>query len=172
MTAGYTIRLAKKSDTDQARKLVREAVCYEKKCLDPLQVQADFIYEFVDKLIARGQMLVVENEAMQLELIGEVHDYYDFINPEHQLREFFFVSRSDIQDNPRGQELISWLYDEVQHNHKDVFRVSMTASMGQAAILGHLNGHKLLRHGKDLVRPGGNGYARLVPLSWINPSFN
>lgn len=172
MKAGYKIRLARKSDTDQVQKLVREAICHEKKCLDPMQVQADFIHEYVDKLIARGQMLVVENDTHELELIGEVHDYNDFINPAHLLKELSFISRMDALENYNGKELLRWLFSEIQDKHKDVFRVKMTTQVGELATIEYLRALGFTMSDKLNGRLNGGISHSLVPLSWMNPSFN
>ncbi len=174
MTDIYKIRPARMDDRNQIRELIRESVAKEKKCLDPALIQADFIVEYVDKIIAKGNMLVVENSRLELEMIGEVHDYFIFANPNEGFKEFSFVSRNGFNAGDSETELVSWLFSEIQNKHKDVFRVELSAPIRRSSSVEHYKAMGLTVQGNYSGRLKNelSDACPIIPLSWINPSFN
>lgn len=170
----YRIRLAKPGDRNQIHHLIRESVANEKKCLDPALVQADFINEYVDKVMAKGNMLVVENSRMELEMIGEIHNYNHFENASFVLKEFSFVSRNASSPVSGETDIVAWLHSEIQNNHKDVFRVEMKSPVSSSSRVDYFRSLGMVVEGSyngRLKNANGN-HLPIVPLWWINPSFN
>lgn len=174
MNPTYKLRLASKADRNQITALVREAIAHEKKCQDPTQVQADFINEYVEKIIAMGNMLVVENETMELEMIGEIHDYMYHGFSDYCPKELSFRTKMKTLHDSDEKERVAWLYGEIQNNYANVFRVEMTTPVSQSSTVEHFRSMGLTVEGKFLARlQGSSPESRpVVPLSWINPSFN
>ncbi len=177
MDKQYKIRTAKDTDKVQIHQLFRESIAREKRLINPSLVHSDFMSEFVDKLIKKGTMLVVENDHNELELIGEIHDYcttgcHD--ENELDLKEFSFFSRIDSTTAERETGLINWLFGEIQHKHSNVFRVELNAPVSSSATVDHYKKMGLRVEGNYQGRLGANTghFIPLVPLSWTNPSFN
>lgn len=174
MNPTYKMRLASKADRTQITALVREAIAQEKKCQDPAHVQADFINEYVEKIIAMGNMLVVENETMELEMIGEIHDYMYYGFSDYCPKELSFRTKIKSINGNDEKERVTWLYDEIQNKYANVFRVEMTTPVSQSSTVEYFRSMGLTVEGSYLGRlknfsPAGNP---VVPLSWINPAFN
>lgn len=170
----YRIRLAKPDDRNQIHHMIRESVANEKKCLDPALVQADFINEYVDKVIAKGNMLVVENSQMELEMFGEIHDYNLLENAAFVLKEFSFVSGKASSPLSGDTDIVTWLFSEIQNNHKDVFRVEMKSPVSSSSRVDYFRSLGMVVEGSyngRLKNITGDHFP-IIPLSWINPSFN
>ncbi len=176
MQKQYTIRTAKDSDKDQIHRMFRESIAREKRLVNPAIVHNEFIEEFVDKLIEKGQMLVVENNRNELELIGEVHDYLSAEGQEEDLalKEISFFSRIDSTTVERETSLVNWLFGEIQSKHSNVFRVELNAPVSSTDSVDHYKRMGLRVEGNYQGRLGANPgqFKPLVPLSWANPSFN
>lgn len=177
MSHTYSIRLAKDSDKDRIQSLVRESLAMKKQLSRASVVPAVFLEEFVDKVIRKGKMLVVENACKELELIGEIHDYHPYETPgedEAPLREFHFFSRMDTSTSDRETALVNWLFGEIQSKHRDVFRVQLHAPVNSAASVDHFHKMGLRVEGnyKGRLNEKTGSFHLLLPLSWDNPSFN
>lgn len=177
MSNPYSIRLAKDSDKDQIQALVRESLARKKQLSHTSAVPAVFLEEFVDKVIRKGKMLVVENRCKELELIGEVHDYHPYERPgeeEPPLKEFHFLSRLDASTAERETALVNWLFGEIQDKHRNVFRVQLHSPVQSAASIDHYQKMGLRVEGnyKGRLNEKTGSFHLLLPLSWDNPSFN
>jgi hypothetical protein len=175
MTTHYKIRKARLSDRDQIRMLIRESVAKEKSLINPDMITSAFIEEFVDKVITKGNMLVVENDRLELELIGEVH-YYNMGSgkDEDQFQEFSFISRMVFDQHEREKELVNWLFNEVECRHRKVFRVELMSPVCQSSSVELYQKMGLTMEGnvyKRIKNTTGH-FQTMLPLSWINPSFN
>ncbi len=176
MENNYKIRTAKDSDKDQIHRLFRESIAREKRLINPALVHNEFMVDFVDKLIDKGHMLVVQNIHNEIELIGEVHDYCasDCQEEELALQEISFFSRFDSTTAERETKLVNWLFGEIQSKHSNVFRVELNAPVSSTASLDHYKSMGLRVEGNYQGRLGANPgqFTPLLPLSWVNPSFN
>ena len=171
----YKIRAATPKDTLQIRQLIRESVADEKRLLNPSMVSNSFIEEFVDKVIEKGNMVVVENDHSELELIGEIHFYNSLSGDAHEvLKEMAFVSRKVFAPGQRETELVSWLYSELQQKHQDVFRVELSTPVCHPGAVDYFINMGLRVEGKFSGRLSTNedNTTTMVPLSWINASSN
>ena len=176
MENNYKIRTAKDTDKEQIHRLFRESIAREKRLINPALVHNEFMEEFVDKLIEKGHMLVVENHDDELELIGEVHDYCTAECKEEELalQEISFFSRVDSNTAERETTLVNWLFGEIQNKHSNVFRVELNAPVSSTATVDHYKRMGLRVEGNYQGRLGANPgqFTPFVPLSWTNPSFN
>jgi hypothetical protein len=174
MSNTYKIRLARVDDRNQIREMIRQSVAKEKKCLDPSLIHPNFIEEFVDKVIATGNMLVVENNRLELEMIGEIHDYLTSKNPDSGIKEFSFISRCISDDCSSEADLVTWLFFEIQNKHKDVYRVELTMPVRRSSTFDQYKAMGLTVEGNytGRLKAGFSDNCPIVPLSWINPSFN
>ncbi len=173
----YTIRIAQCSDKDRIYALIRENIAVKKLLSRSSLVPAVFLEEFVDKVIRKGQMLVVENEQKELELIGEIHDYQTLNasgDEDVSFREFSFFSRMDSPLAERETTLVSWLFGEISSKHRDVFRVELHAPVKSAASVDryHQMGLRVEGNYKGRLNEKNGDFHLLLPLSWSNPSFN
>ncbi len=176
MANNYKIRTAKDTDKDQIHRLFRESIAREKRLINPALVHNEFMEEFVDKLIEKGHMIVVENNHNELELIGEVHDYCTDEGEEEELvlQEISFFSRIDSTTAERETTLVNWLFGEIKSKHSNVFRVELNAPVSSSASVDHYKKMGLRVEGNYQGRLGTNPgqFTPLIPLSWANPSFN
>lgn len=162
MKSKYQIRQATAIDVSLIRQAIRESVAEEKKLLNPSMITQGFIEEFVDKIIEKGDMIVVENQNHEMELIGVVHQYNHFLDK--CLKELSFVS---CNKKPAFEkELIDWLHGEMQNRHQDVFRVELASPVFQAEDIRHFSRMGMCLEGKSLRQL--NHPAKKLPLSWIN----
>ncbi len=175
METQYKIRPATDGDKLKIYALIRESIATDKKIMSPDLISEGFMEEFVDKLIRKGSMLVVENSFSEMELIGEVHDYQTHEQLDHEetaLKELSFFSRLDRMPGERETNLVNWLFGEIRNNHRDVFRVEVSTPITNSASVDF---YKTLG-----LRIEGNYQGRLknkpehlhlnLPLSWINYS--
>jgi hypothetical protein len=175
METQYKIRPANDDDKNKIYALIRENIATDKKIMSPDLIPEGFMEEFVDKLIRKGSMLVVENSFLEMELIGEVHDYQTIEQPDHEeseMKELSFYSRLDKMPGERETTLVNWLFGEIRTNYRDVFRVELNTPITNSASIEF---YKSLG-----LRIEGNYNGRLknkpehlhlsLPLSWINHS--
>lgn len=175
METSYKIRQANDADRHQIYALIRENIATDKKIMSPDLISEGFMEEFVDKLIRKGNMLVVENSFAEMEMIGEVHDYHTHEQMDHEekaIKELSFFSRLDKMPGERETSLVNWLFGEIRNNHQDVFRVKVNTPVTHSSSVDF---YKTLG-----LRIEGNYQGRLknkpehlhlsLPLSWINYS--
>lgn len=174
MTNTYKIRLAKEDDRDEIREMIRQSVATEKKYPDPSFIHPNFIEEFVDKVIAKGNMLVVENSRFELEMIGEIHDYLIDKNLAIGFKEFSFVSRTGSNHIMGETDPVTWLFSEIKQKYKDVYRVELTTPVRRSSTVEQYKAMGLTVEGNYLGRLKDelSGTCPIIPFSWINPSFN
>lgn len=174
MTNTYKIRLAREDDKDEIREMIRQSVATEKKCPDPSLIHLNFIEEFVDKVIAKGNMLVVENNRFELEMIGEIHDYLIDKNLAISFKEVSFVCRFEPNDVISKTDPVSWLFSEIQHKYKDVYRVELTTPVRRSSTVEQYKAMGLTVEGnfKGRLKEELSDSCPIIPFSWINPSFN
>lgn len=175
MITSYKIRKARLTDRDQIRVLIRESVAKEKSLVHPDMIHAAFIEEFVDKLIVKGNMLVVENEHQELELIGEIHDYNTGSGKDEELfQELSFVSRIVFDQYQREKDIVGWLFNEIESKYSKVFRVELLSPVCQSSSveLYHKMGLTIEGNKHHRIRKRSDNLQTILPLSWINPSFN
>lgn len=173
MACLYKMRSANIADKDKIHSLVRESIASVKMLSNPSLVSLDFMEEFVDKMISRGMLVVVENDREEMEMIGEVHDYiYPGENDNDPLKEFVFFSRLEDTAVERETQIINWLYSEIQNKYKDAFKVKINTPVSSSVsvdffkkmgltIEANYNGRLNKHHGHLQL---------LLPLSWIYPS--
>ncbi len=173
MACIYKMRSANNADKDKIHSLVRESIARLKMLSNASLVSLDFMQEFVDKMITRGMMVVVENDLEEMEMIGEMHDYiYPDANDNHPLREFIFFSRLGHTAIERETQIINWLYSEIQDRYKDAFRVKINTPVSSAlsvefykkmglTVEENCDGRLKKQHGHRQL---------LLPLSWMYPS--
>lgn len=177
MELQYTIRQARDADKLKIHSMIRESIAREKKLPGPSTVPECFLEEFVDKVIRKGNMLVVENDMKELELIGEIHSYHtsgEQTGEDNSLKEFIFVSRTDSESPAREKELVSWLFGEIQEKHRDVFRVELLSAVNHPGTVDHYKKMGLTIEGNynGRMKHKAEKLNLLIPLSWTNPSFN
>ena len=175
MRSKYRIRQAKPEDKTKIKQLFIQSVLNDKKLLNPENIAPSFINEFVDKVIEQGNMIVVENNNQELELIGEVHYYNTQVTKtEKYLKEINFLSRLEVDNNERETELIEWLYGEIEQNHKDVFIVAISTPVQSITTISHYlqKGIKIGEKYHSRIKNQHQGQRTVLPLSWLNPSFN
>lgn len=173
MTCLYKLRSANSADKDKIHTLVRESIARVKMLANASQVSFDFMEEFVDKMINRGMMVVVENDRKEMEMIGEVHDYeYPDTNDNQLLKEFMFFSRLGDTAIEREIHIINWLYCEIQNKYKDAFRVKINTPVSSTVSVEFYKKMGLTveaNYNARLKEPHGQPQL-LLPLSWIYPS--
>jgi hypothetical protein len=174
MNSHYTIRPARTDDKEQIREVIRQTIALEKQCLDPRHVKNEFMEEFVDKVIAKGNMIIVENSQFEMEMIGEVHDYFIQGYTGQGFRELSFISRLASANEHREIDLINWLFKEIQERYQDVFRVELTSPVVKPSSVEYYKslGMKVDNRIKGRFYSTSNVSSPMVPLSWMNPSFN
>ncbi len=175
MKSLYKIRTANPNDKIKIQDFVRHSIAKDKSLLSPDVVKPGFVEDFVDKIIRKGDMLVVENSQSELELIGEVHYYFTSANAGQEgLKEFTFIPGLGNTQKGNETELVNWLFAEIKKKHKDVFRVELSAFLYHSSSVDHFREMGIVVEG-DYQRRLQNKAKRpaaVVPLSWINPSFN
>lgn len=174
MSTKYRIRLATASDHEKVQSLFIHSVANEKKVLHPSHIKPSFVHDFVHKVIANGHMVIVENQAQELELIGHVHHYNTPANAEKCLKELVFYSRTEGINEQRETELVNWLFEEIEKKHTDVFNVELTTPVSnlESLILYQQRGIQVEGNHKGRLKKGKNKGRSVLPLSWLNPSFN
>ncbi len=180
MTTPYKIRMARDTDKPRIHKLIRETIAREKQLLNPSMVPGGFMEEFVDKVIKKGNMLVVVNKQDELELIGEVHHYHPSGKPEDvfgtkSVKEIAFFSKT-VPATSQADEtsLVTWLFGEIESNYKDVFRVKLNTPVCRHSTVDFFVQMGLTIEGsyKGRLKNNLDSFRPIVPLSWTNPSFN
>ena len=172
----FRIRKARKEDKPQVKEVLAHSIANRKNLFSPTSVASVYIDEFVNKAIERGDMILVENHENELELIGEVHYYYNGQTSEKDgySREITFFSKIDRTNTSEGNELIEWLYGEIEQNHTDVFSVEL---MAPVLNIDSVNSYKdkgisVETNYNGRLKCGKQGVHTFLPLSWVNPSFN
>ena len=174
MNETYRIRPASAEDREQVRDMVRQFVAIEKHCQSPEQITTSYMEEFVDKALMNGHMLVVENQLMEMQMIGHVHDYQTNSSRSHGFRELHFIPRMSVGEQKAGTTLIEWLFKEVQEKYHDVFRVELTMPLNNTDTPDHFKamGIHMTGNQKGRFRANGGVVLSVIPLSWMNPTFN
>lgn len=174
MNANYKIRKALVSDKVQIQSLFRESVARRKKIIHASLIDAGYLEEFVDKVIALGNMLVVENGDHELALIGEIHDYSTLGSPSGGFKELSFVSGPAFGQSERETALVNWLFREIQRHYREVFRVEVTTPIRNQAAVDFYKKLGLTLGGNysGRLKNTSSGSYPMIPLSWINPPFN
>jgi hypothetical protein len=173
MNTKYKIRTATKDDREKIQHLFIRSVACEKNIFSHELVSSSFIDDFVNKVIDEGNMIVIENHASHVEMIGEVHYYNPSAGRDDTcLKELVFFSWKE-EEHEEEHELIEWLYGEIEQKHSDVFSVGISAPVSSL--------HSILMYQKKGITVEGNYLGRMnkncrqkimLPLKWINPSFN
>jgi hypothetical protein len=170
----YKFRTATKDDREKVQQLFIHSVANEKNIFSPEMVKATFIDDFVNKIIDQGNMIIVENRYEGVELIGEVH-YYNTSATESEkyLKELVFFSRME-NENEEETALFEWLYGEIEQKHSDVFSVglSMPVSKSDSVALFMQKGINIEGNYRGRLRNVAGKRKVMLPLKWINPSFN
>ncbi|MDR4988283.1 MAG: hypothetical protein RG741_05530 [Bacteroidales bacterium] len=175
MNTPYTIRTATDADKRRIYELARESIALDKKLNDPLLVPIGVMEEFVDKLVDKGMMLVVENSNHQMKMIGEVHYYHTHDEHEAQegpLQEFSFFSGNDDSGFEPETELVDWLIAEIQSKHRDVFRVKLNAPVRHSSSIDFFKkiGMRIEGNFNCRLKQKKQEARLLLPLSWTTPS--
>lgn len=172
MSSKYRIRRARPEDSETIRELFRKSVANQKNLLHPSMVKTPYLEDFVNRSIKLGELLVVENAHQELELIGEVHAYYPQTGSDQFFREIHFFSSHENQASQQDTELVSWLYREIERKHQDVFNVCLSTRVSNKAAIDNLQQMGIRVEGNYQGRLKGTQRPTILPLSWINPSFN
>lgn len=174
MNETYKIRPARAEDMEQVRDMVRQYVALEKHCQNPEQVTSSYMEEFVDKALVKGHMLVIENQLMEMKMIGQVHHYQTNGNPNQGFSELHFIPRMSAEKQEAGTNLVEWLFKEVQEKHRDVFRVALTIPLNNDDTVEHFKtmGIHMNASQKGRFRANGGVSVSVIPFSWMNPAFN
>lgn len=175
MKTKYRIRAAQPKDRQKIQQLYVASVANKKNIFNPSLVNPLFIDDFVNKVIEQGNMIVVENLNNELELIGEVHYYNTSVSDsEEYMKEIIFSSRVSVENDFSETELIDWLYGEIEKKHQDVFSVVISTPVKNPDSVKKFRrkGIKVNGNYHGRLNMMGNQSQTLLPLSWINPSFN
>lgn len=174
MKANYKIRKALVSDRVQILNLFRESVARRKKIVHTSLVDAGYLEKFVDNVIALGNMLVVENGDQEFALIGEIHDYSTLGRASGGFKELSFVSVPAFNQSDRETALVNWLFREIQSHYREVFRVEVTTPVRNQSAVDFYKKLGLTLGGNysGRLKNTDSGSCPIIPLSWINPSFN
>jgi hypothetical protein len=164
----YKFRIATKNDREKVQQLFVCSIANEKHISSPELVKASFIDDFVNKIIDQGNMVIIENDAADVEMIGEVH-YYNPAAGRSDLKELVFFSRSEVEDE---NDIIEWLYSEIEQKHSDVFSVDISAPVSSLANILMYQKKGILVQGNYECRLNGKNKKVMLPMKWINPSFN
>jgi hypothetical protein len=171
----FKFRTATKDDRQKVQQLFAHSVANEKNLFNPELVKASFIDDFVNKIIDQGNMIIVENGSDGLELIGEVH-YYNTSATESEkyVKELVFFSRLESENDHEETELFEWLYGEIEQKHSDVFSVdlSMPVSKSDSVALFMKKGINIECNYRGRLSKVAGKRKVMLPLKWINPSFN
>lgn len=176
MNNKFRIRQARKEDKPQVTELYIRSIANKKNIFSPALVVPAYVKDYVNKTIDQGDMIVVENMNNELELIGEVHYYYNRPTEENDgfSREITFFSKLERNWEETGIDLVDWLYGEIEKKHKDVFSVEITIPVANKESVDSYKKKGILVESNYKGRLSGtdNNYNTLLPLAWINPSFN
>lgn len=171
----YKFRTATKDDRQKVQQLFVHSVANEKNIFSPQMVKATFVDDFVNKIIDQGNMIIVENGTDGVELIGEVH-YYNTSATEGEkyLKELVFFSRMESENDEEETALLEWLYGEIEQKHSDVFSVglSMPVSKSDSVALFMSKGINIEGNYRGRLSNIAGKRKVMLPLKWINPSFN
>jgi hypothetical protein len=174
MNKHYKIRTATRHDRDKVQQLFIRSVINDKNITSPDLVKASFVDDFVNKIIDQGNMIIVENNSMDVEMIGEVHYYkLSAYDTDDYFKELVFFP--GVENDDDENDIIDWLYGEIEQKHSDVFSVDISAPVSSLA--------NILMYRKKGINIEGNFESRLnsksrnqkkvmLPMKWINPSFN
>ena len=172
----FRIRKARKEDKPQVREVLADSVANRKNIFSAASVAGDYIDEFVNKAIDNGDMILVENHENELELIGEVHYYHNRHSSENDgySKEITFFSKIARDSTVLRNDLIDWLYGEIEKKHTDVFSVEIMAAVYSIDSLNtyRAKGISIESNYSGRLKNGGHGFNTFLPLAWVNPSFN
>jgi hypothetical protein len=171
----FRIRLAQQDDKQKVAELFILSIANKKNLFNTSLVQSSYVNEFVNKTIDRGDMILVENHNNELELIGEIHYYNTDVNSDDRsFRELSFFSRIERKKDEFDTDLIEWLFSEIENKHKDVFSVEITAHVSCSTSMEQYLKKGISAEGnyQGRLKNQNSNYKTLIPLSWINPSFN
>lgn len=175
MKTKYKIRYAKSDDRQKIQQLFIASVANQKNLFNPEMVNPIFVEDFVNKVIDQGNMIVVENLNNELELIGEIHYYNTSVtNGDHYMKEIIFLSRMEGNNDQRETELVEWLYGEIENKHRDVFSVMLNTPVKSMETVKHFveKGIQIIGNFTGRLSGANHKSITMLPLSWINPSFN
>ncbi len=172
----FRIRQAKKDDKAKVIDLFIHSIANKKNLLNASLVESTFVNEFINNAIEQGNLLVVENLENELELIGEVHYYYNTTlnSSDEYSRELTFFSRLERRKEDIDSDLIEWLFGEIEKKHKDVFSVEITTPVRDTACVEAYRerGISIEENYRGRLKNQNDSYKTVVPLAWVNPSFN
>ncbi len=171
----YRIRPAGVQDKEKIRNLFVQTEANRKNLINSGHVQPAYIEDFVNKVIEQGNMILVENSRNEMELFGEIHCYNTrSAKDENSMKEMIFFSRMENDEIDRETEIVGWLYNEIEKKYKDVFSVEVNTPVKSLHSAEQFlkKGIKIEGNYKARVQNPGHSQNAVLPLSWINPSFN
>jgi hypothetical protein len=172
----FRIRKARKEDKPKVRELFIHSLANRKNIFHPSMVESDYVNEFVNKTIDQGDMILVENHENELEMIGEVHYYYNRTPTDNDgiSKEITFFSKIGRTKPDHDVDLVDWLYSEIEKKHTDVFSVEIIAPVSNVASVDayRKKGIRVESNYTGRLKDGKSNFSTLLPLAWVNPSFN
>ena len=137
------------------------------------EVTEDYVQGFVEKSLANGLIIVLENEEKPDELIAEIHAYNPGIRLfEHVLSELTILVDPRFQHKGIGRTIFTIFLDEVVNNRPDIGRVELlTAESNTRAHRLYQSLGFMIEGRFEMRMRTETGYAADIPMSWQNPGF-
>lgn len=137
------------------------------------EVTTEYVKAFVERSLADGLIIVLENEDVPDELIAEIHAYTPGIRLfQHVLSELTLLVDPRFQGKGIGRTIFTIFLDEVVNNRPDIGRVELLTGESNAHALGLYQSLGFLIEGRFEMRSRtATGYEADIALYWQNPGF-
>jgi ribosomal protein S18 acetylase RimI-like enzyme len=139
----------------------------------PEEVTTEYVSHFVERSIADGLIIVLENPDNPNELIAELHAYKPGIKLfGHVLSELTLLVDSRFQNQGIGRTIFTIFLDEIVNNRPDVGRIELlTGENNKRAIHLYQSLGFTIEGRFELRQRTNNGFEADIALWWQNPGF-
>ena len=138
------------------------------------EVTTEYVSGFVERSLANGLIIVLENKEEPDELIAELHAYKPGIRLfEHVFSDLTLLVDPRFQGRGIGRTIFTIFLDEIVNNRPDVGRVELLTAESNARAL-HLYqslGFTIEGRFEMQIRTVEGNYEADIPMGWQNPNF-
>jgi len=137
------------------------------------EVTEEYVQTFVDRSLADGLIVVLENDEQPGELAAEIHAYRPGIELfAHVLSELTLLVDPAFQGKGIGRTIFTIFLDEVVNNRPDIGRVELLTGESNARALHLYQSLGFMIEGRFEMRGRtATGYEADIALYWQNPGF-
>ena len=137
------------------------------------EVTTEYVTGFVNRSLADGLIIVLENDESPGEIIAELHAYKPGIRLfDHVFSDLTFLVDPRFQGKGIGRTIFTIFLDEIVNNRADIGRVELLTGESNARALHLYQSLGFIIEGRfELRGRTDKGYEADIQLYWQNPNF-